>query len=113
MLPPPTPAPAGSLFSGTEPVPEDGRNVLAVCVLSVIFLAFSSMPQLALVFATKRYCRLRAGGWGGLVVGGWVQGVVMGGRVDGWTLAGLHTLLDCTKRDLTTACACSSQLRSI
>lgn len=53
-LPLPPPCCSGSLFSGIEPTPEDGRTVIAVCTLSVIFLAFSSMPQLGLVFATKR-----------------------------------------------------------
>ena len=39
----PSPCRSGSLFSGLEPSAQDGRSVLAVCALSVIFLAFSSI----------------------------------------------------------------------
>ncbi|GAB4819215.1 hypothetical protein N2152v2_006261 [Parachlorella kessleri] len=44
----------GSLFNGIEPTAVDGRNVLAVCAQSVVFLSMSSMPQMGLVFSTKR-----------------------------------------------------------
>lgn len=42
-----------SLFATIQPTPEDGRNAVAVCVLSAIFLSMSSAPQLAFAFLSK------------------------------------------------------------
>ncbi|KAL4434347.1 hypothetical protein ABPG75_000788 [Micractinium tetrahymenae] len=42
-----------SLFATIQPTPEDGRSVVAVCVVSAIFLSMSSAPQLAFAFLSK------------------------------------------------------------
>lgn len=44
----------GSLFATIDPTVADGRNAIAVLVLSTIFLSMMSSPQIAFVFMTKR-----------------------------------------------------------
>jgi hypothetical protein len=47
----------GSLFATIDPTVADGRNAIAVLVLSTIFLSMMSSPQIAFVFMTKRQGR--------------------------------------------------------
>lgn len=49
----PPPACRG-LFATIQPTLEYGRNVLAVCTLSTIFVSMLSTPQIAFVFSTKK-----------------------------------------------------------
>eukprot|EP00887_Chlorella_sp_A99_P006759 scaffold3.g6759.t1 len=54
-----------SLFATITPSPSEGRNVLSYSMLNVAFVATMAMPQIAMVFATKRVfykARAPAGG---------------------------------------------------
>jgi ABC-type multidrug transport system ATPase subunit len=44
----------GSLYHEIQPGGEDGRAVISVTTLSTLYCAMGNMPQLAIVFATKR-----------------------------------------------------------